>query len=335
MSAQQNLAFARLPQADRAPQNAEDSRPSFAQRLAEEEIAKLKKENKELADAGKGFFTTEILVRSKEALEENLRLKKENAELKKYKEQSEKNWGDLSEKFEGDRDCWRWAEVEMWIEKLKKELDEAKKEHELDMEEFQKTSQWDAECVQENEVAPLKKELEEVKHREYCLRQDAKGHSPSEVQEYRDEIEELKKESNKILIENVRDLLYERDKFDCEVGWKDIAWCVDYFDTLKETEKRYKETHSSSDEEVEDNNPEEYGEYTWKQGLTAEEIAKVDKIDPETGEEKIDMEKEEKLLKAQIEGEGEEIECGDCGVCGCYHSEYDPCGTNCSEPENK
>ena len=218
------------------------------------EIEKLKKENKELADAGKGFFTTEILVRSKEALEENLR---------------------------------------------------------------------------------LKKELEEVKHREYCLRQDAKGHSPSEVQEYRDEIEELKKESNKVLIENVRDLLYERDKFDCEVGWKDIAWCVDYFDTLKETEKRYKETHSSSDEEVEDNNPEEYGEYTWKQGLTAEEIAKVDKIDPETGEEKIDMEKEEKLLKAQIEGEGEEIECGDCGVCGCYHSEYDPCGTNCSEPENK
>ncbi len=262
MSAQQNLAFARLPQADRAPQNAEDSRPSFAQRLAEEEIAKLKKENKELADAGKGFFTTEILVRSKEALEENLR--------------------------------------------LKKELEEVKKEHELDMEEFQKTSQWDAECVQENEVAPLKKE-----------------------------IEELKKESNKVLIENVRDLLYERDKFDCEVGWKDIAWCVDYFDTLKETEKRYKETHSSSDEEVEDNNPEEYGEYTWKQGLTAEEIAKVDKIDPETGEEKIDMEKEEKLLKAQIEGEGEEIECGDCGVCGCYHSEYDPCGTNCSEPENK
>ena len=38
MSAQQNLAFARLPQADRAPQNAEDSHPSFAQRLAEEEI---------------------------------------------------------------------------------------------------------------------------------------------------------------------------------------------------------------------------------------------------------------------------------------------------------
>mgnify|MGYP003116257437 FL=1 len=24
------------------------------------------------------------------------------------------------------------------------------------------------------------------------------------------------------------------------------------------------------------------------------------------------------------------IECVDCGVCGCYHSEYDPCGTNCA-----
>ena len=36
----------------------------------------------------------------------------------------------------------------------------------------------------------LKKEIEELEHREYCLRQDAKGHSPSEVQEYRDEIRE-------------------------------------------------------------------------------------------------------------------------------------------------
>ena len=34
----------------------------------------------------------------------------------------------------------------------------------------------------------------------------------------------------------------------------------------------------------EDNDPEEYGEYTWKQGLTAEEIAKGDTINPETGE---------------------------------------------------
>ena len=34
----------------------------------------------------------------------------------------------------------------------------------------------------------------------------------------------------------------------------------------------------------EDNDPEEYGEYTWKQGLTAEEIARGDTINPETGE---------------------------------------------------
>jgi hypothetical protein len=34
----------------------------------------------------------------------------------------------------------------------------------------------------------------------------------------------------------------------------------------------------------EDNDPEEYGEYTWKQGLTPEEIAKGDTINPETGE---------------------------------------------------
>jgi hypothetical protein len=33
--------------------------------------------------------------------------------------------------------------------------------------------------------------------------------------------------------------------------------------------------------------------------------------------------------------EEEEIKCGDCEVCGCYHSEYDPCGTNCAKPEDQ
>tara|TARA_A100001201_G_C4057215_1_gene191551 strand:- start:21 stop:896 length:876 start_codon:yes stop_codon:yes gene_type:complete len=30
------------------------------------------------------------------------------------------------------------------------------------------------------------------------------------------------------------------------------------------------------------------------------------------------------------EDEYSHIECGDCKVCGCYHSEYDPCGTQCA-----
>ncbi|HAW79663.1 MAG TPA: hypothetical protein DCX27_08095 [Balneola sp.] len=43
-------------------------------------------------------------------------------------------------------------------------------------------------------------------------------------------------------------------------------------------------TDSEEEDDIEDNDPEEYGEYTWKEGLTAEEIAKGDTIDPLTGE---------------------------------------------------
>lgn len=175
-----------------------------------EEKKALRQENRELKDAGKGYFTTEILVRSKEALEENIKLKKE------------------------------------------------------------------------------------LEHREYCLRQDAKGHSPSEVQEYRDEIEELK----------------ERMEVGQAIAEKAIANLKQENEKLSAVCLRWQEKAdfnlTDSEEEVEDNDPEEYGEYTWKEGLTAEEIAKVDKIDPETGEEKIDMEKEESLLIAQIEGEESE-----------------------------
>jgi FtsZ-binding cell division protein ZapB len=60
-------------------------------------------------------------------------------------------------------------------------------------------------------VKKLKKETEELKHKEYCLRQDAKGYSPSEVQEYREETEELKEE-NKNLREGIRQLADEMRK---------------------------------------------------------------------------------------------------------------------------
>ena len=46
----------------------------------------------------------------------------ELVELRKEKEQSDRNWGDLSEKFEGDRDAWRWAEVELWIERQNEKI---------------------------------------------------------------------------------------------------------------------------------------------------------------------------------------------------------------------
>jgi cell division protein FtsB len=51
-------------------------------------------------------------------------------------------------------------------------------------------------------VKGLKEENEKLKHKEYCLRQDAKGYSPSEVQEYREETEELKEENKKLKEEN-------------------------------------------------------------------------------------------------------------------------------------
>lgn len=282
------------------------------------------------------------------------------------------------------------------------------------MEEQQKT---------QAENVKLKKELEELKHREYCLRQDAKGHSPSEVQEYRDEIEGLKKKvkeledrdfyliqtkidegiemeraqfelSEAVLEQKIEKL--EREIESSEKHWKDMAekyegegdwrwaevesyierqvekqeelkkekeklkkaiyhldnvvvkelqrkatiyeymaeylektdefWC--YFDYIREYHPDEREAAGdilTSDEEVEDNDPEEYGEYMYRQGLTAEEIAKGDTIDAETGEEKvgmvvgweglgkkgevkIDMEKEEKLLKAEIEGGEEQVQ---------------------------
>ena len=64
-------------------------------------------------------------------------------------------------------------------------------------------------------VKKLKKETEELKHKEYCLRQDAKGYSPSEVQEYREETEELKEE-NKNLKGGIRALADEMKKMNEE-----------------------------------------------------------------------------------------------------------------------
>ena len=139
-----------------------------------EEKKALRQENRELKDAGKGYFTTEILVRSKEALEENIKLKKE------------------------------------------------------------------------------------LEHREYCLRQDAKGHSPSEVQEYRDEIEELK----------------ERMEVGQAIAEKAIA------NLKKENEELKKRAMGIN--------------------IVSRLVEKEEEI--EELKEKIDMEKEEKLLNAQIEG---------------------------------
>lgn len=50
-------------------------------------------------------------------------------------------------------------------------------------------------------------------------------------------------------------------------------------------------------------------------------------------EEIMNYEKEEDHIPT--DSDEEEIECGECSVCGNYHSEYDPCGTNCAKPEEE
>ena len=133
-----------------------------------------------------------LLDRLTKQQEINQSLRVENAQLNKELEEKDANWNDWLNKAFGD-DLYPISpspEPEDFVEK----------------------------------VLSLRGEIEELKHREYCLRQDAKGHSPSEVQEYRDEIEELKKQ-----IAN-----HESDKRKACLSAKYFAWrgppseCPDY-----------------------------------------------------------------------------------------------------------
>jgi len=67
----------------------------------------------------------------------------------------------------------------------------------------------------------------------------------------------------------------------------------------------------------EDNDPEEYGEYTWKQGLTAEEIAKGDTINPETGEALAEGEKGGMVVSWKFKGKTGEVKISEkpCDFC--------------------
>ena len=106
-----------------------------------------------------------------------------------------------------------------------------------------------------------------------------------------EEIKKLKKENKKLKEENNKleeNLIYYRfyaytlDRSgDCDLTKED----VDYFTDAEIPRKiLYERIGYEENSDEEDNDPEEYGEYTWKQGLTAEEIAKGDTIDAETGE---------------------------------------------------
>lgn len=87
-----------------------------------------------------------------------------------------------------------------------------------------------------------------------------------------------KEELSKWLMENASD--------NETTGFLDML-AGDIWDMMNAETPHQKLDESDSDDEeddIEDNDPEEYGEYTWKEGLTAEEIAKGDTIDALTGE---------------------------------------------------
>ena len=82
------------------------------------EVMKLKKENEELKNKNEDL---ENMLGDSYSKHDIAHLNDEIAELKKYKDHSEKCWGDLSEEIDGERDAMKWAEVELRIKDLQEE----------------------------------------------------------------------------------------------------------------------------------------------------------------------------------------------------------------------
>ena len=200
------------------------------------------------------------------------KLKKKNEGLKEYKKRSEINWGDLSEKFEGERDAWRWAEVEMWIEGLNEEIAELKAEL-LDI---------NAKHHRDTQKTCLKARFDtwreaQVKYNSDYNMEDEAFWLVGEAINIQDAIEVF----NELYEDGTGDDYTWRLECDHERNWEINQLYMDDEGEYTLTEEEWEAQNQ------EDNDPEEYGEYTWKQGLTAEEIAKGDTIDPLTGEEKV------------------------------------------------
>ena len=100
----------------------------------------------------------------------------------------------------------------------------------------------------------------------------------SDIKKLEEENKKLKQKATAWDIITSGDWEYVRDLCDKEMC-KDLIACGE----CKEEDFEGYECYEEEDD-IEDNDPEEYGEYTWKEGLTAEEIAKGDTIDPLTGE---------------------------------------------------
>jgi hypothetical protein len=118
-----------------------------ADALPVEVLNALKEEMEELKEAGQGRFTTEVLVKSKECMKENVKLKEENKKLKKRIEEDHKAVPSFLIK-----DLYLDAAEEN--KELKKELQEEKDGREHDVQQLQQVM--DEKLQLESEVEELK-----------------------------------------------------------------------------------------------------------------------------------------------------------------------------------
>ena len=133
--------------------------------------------------------------------------------------------------------------------------------------------------VKNAEIEALKEENEKLKHENYTLRQDAKGHSPSEVQWFRLKIEELKGQNmvfhNRVCQQDRANMLLRNENENLKEGsvdtdhWRETMvaymdygdhWChfdswfsdnIDDDDKKVEWVKAWVEDREESDEETE------------------------------------------------------------------------------------
>ena len=151
---------------------------------------------------------------------------------------------------------------------LQQKLEEEKSGREHDVQQFQSVLE---------EKGQLEAKVEELQEENKKLQFDYDTRGDI-VEGLKETIKKLKQKATAWDIITSGDWEYVRDLCDKEMC-KDLIACGECKEEDFEGYEGYEE-----EDDIEDNDPEEYGEYTWKEGLTAEEIAKGDTIDPVTGE---------------------------------------------------
>ena len=201
--------------------------------------------------------------------------------------------GDIWDMMNGETDYKSLYEAEVEITHMKTEVNyslgraihkQREKNKQL-QEENKKLKEGTLLKFQEVEIADLQEENKK-------LQEENKKQKKEHIQKIM--------KTNRIGTELYREVKYalgygEFDEPDRKVMYEEIKKLKEENKKLQEREFRMCEianangwdiypTDSEEEDDIEDNDPEEYGEYTWKEGLTAEEIAKGDTIDPLTGE---------------------------------------------------